>query len=94
MMKRSRVVVAYLSAAVLAPIAGGGATAPQPAIQARSRGVLTVEGRQFRDANGSGTLMVPASAAPEPPPTLAVTIERAGGVPVPQGSMVLSGSSK
>ena len=34
----------------------GGAAAPQPVIQVRSRAVLTVDGRQFRDANGSGTV--------------------------------------
>jgi beta-glucosidase len=34
----------------------GDAVTAQPAIQVRSRAVLTVDGRQFRDANGSGTL--------------------------------------
>ena len=51
-----RFVIACLSAGVLAPAGSGGATAQQPAIQVRSRAVLTVDGRQFRDANGSGTV--------------------------------------
>ena len=46
------------------------------------------------DPNGMGTLMVPASSAPEPPQTLAVTRERAGGVTSPVGPMVLMGSGK
>jgi beta-glucosidase len=34
----------------------GGSAATPPVIQVRSRTVLTVDGRQFRDANGSGAL--------------------------------------
>ena len=50
-----RFVIACLSASAFAP-AGGGAAQQQPTIQVRSRAVLTVDGRQFRDANGSGTV--------------------------------------
>ena len=50
-----RFVIACLSASVFAPV-GGGAAQQQPTIQVRSRAVLTVDGRQFRDANGSGTV--------------------------------------
>jgi beta-glucosidase len=51
-----RFVIACLSAGVFASAGRGGATAQQPVIQVRSRAVLTVDGRQFRDANGSGTV--------------------------------------
>ena len=50
-----RVAAVCLSASVIGPIAGG-AVQQQPSIQARSRAVLSVDGRQFRDANGSGAL--------------------------------------
>ena len=50
-----RFVIACLSASVLAA-SGSGAAVQQPAIQVRSRAVLTVDGRQFRDANGNGTV--------------------------------------
>ena len=49
-----RFLTASLSVCVLAPVGSRGAVAQQPAIQARSRAVLTVDGRRFRDANGSG----------------------------------------
>ena len=49
-------VIACLSATALGPLERGSAAAPQPVIQVRSRAVLTVDDRQFRDANGSGTL--------------------------------------
>ena len=51
-----RLVIACLSASVFASVGSSGAIAQQPAIQVRSRQVLTVDGRQFRDANGSGTV--------------------------------------
>ncbi len=51
-----RFVIACLSASALAPVGSGGAAVQQPDIQVRSRAVLTVDGRQFRDANGSGTV--------------------------------------
>ncbi len=50
-----RLVIACLSAGVFAPV-GGGAAQQQPPIHVRLRAVLTVDGRQFRDANGSGTV--------------------------------------
>ena len=50
-----RLLIACLSACVFAPV-GGAAAQQQPTIQVRSRAVLTVDGRQFRDANGSGTV--------------------------------------
>src|SRR6185369_12938749 len=52
--KRLRFALACLSASLFAPI--GGAAQQQPTIQVRSRAVLTVDGRQFRDANGSRTV--------------------------------------
>ena len=58
-----RFAVASLAAGILAAPGSGGASrltrgqvVQQPAIQARSRAVLTIDDRQFRDANGSGTL--------------------------------------
>ncbi len=48
--------IACLSATALGPLERGGAAATQPVIQVRSRAVLTIDGRQFRDANGSGTV--------------------------------------
>ena len=49
-----RVAIVCLSVSIFA-LAGGSAQ-QQPTIQVRSRAVLTVDGRQFRDANGSGTV--------------------------------------
>jgi beta-glucosidase len=45
-----------LSFGVVSAAGSGDAVTAQPAIQVRSRAVLTVDGRQFRDANDSGTL--------------------------------------
>ena len=45
-----------LAFGVLTTVESGGAAVKQPVIQARVRLVLTVDGQQFRDANGSGTL--------------------------------------
>lgn len=52
-----------------------------------SGGVFTI------DANGVGSLMVLPSLITEPPDALAVSLERAGGVPVREGEIVLLGSS-
>ena len=41
---------------VVSAAGSGDAVTEQPAIQVRLRAVLTVDGRQFRDANGSGPL--------------------------------------
>jgi beta-glucosidase len=49
-------VVAGVSAGPVTALIGAGTADPQPTIGVRSRAVLTVDGRQFRDANGSGTL--------------------------------------
>jgi beta-glucosidase len=49
-----RVAIVCLSVSIFA-LAGGSAQ-QQPTVQLRSRKVLTVDGRQFRDANGSGTV--------------------------------------
>jgi anti-sigma-K factor RskA len=46
------------------------------------------------DASGAGMFTVDASLVPEPPQTLAVSLERAGGVPAPEGPIVLMGSTK
>jgi anti-sigma-K factor RskA len=48
------------------------------------------------DASGAGTFMVDPSVVPEPPQTLAVSLERAGGAPgpAPEGPIVLMGSTK
>jgi beta-glucosidase len=43
-------------AASTAGLRGGGAADTQPAIGVRSRAVLMVDGRRFKDANGNGTL--------------------------------------
>ena len=43
-------------AASSAVLGGGGVAATQPAIGVRSRPVLTVDGQQFKDANGNGTV--------------------------------------
>jgi beta-glucosidase len=56
---RSRLVAVAaggLSFGFVSAAGSGDAVTAQPAIQVRSRAVLTVDGRQFRDANGSGTL--------------------------------------
>src|SRR6476620_1572840 len=50
---RLRFAIACVAASIFAPAR---AAQPQPTIQVRSRAVLTVDGRQFRDANGSGTV--------------------------------------
>jgi len=46
------------------------------------------------DASGAGVFTVDPSLVPEPPQTLAVSLERAGGVPAPEGPIVLMGSSQ
>lgn len=56
-----------------------GKSAPVPA------GIFTV------DPKGVGSLRVPPLRAGEPPDTFAVTLEPAGGVPAPTGSMYLLG---
>ena len=43
-------------AASTAMLGGGGVAATQPAIGVRSRAVLTVDGQQFKDANGNGAV--------------------------------------
>jgi hypothetical protein len=57
-------------------------------------GDKTVSGGTFSvDANGVGTLTVPASVASPAPDALAVSLERAGGVASRKGPIVLLGTS-
>src|SRR6476620_9007637 len=50
---RLRFAIACVAASIFAPAR---AAQPQPTIRVRSRAVLTVDGRQFKDANGSGAV--------------------------------------
>ena len=50
------IAAACLAAGALLTARREGAASTQPAIAVRSRAVLTVDGRQFKDANGNGTL--------------------------------------
>ena len=51
------VLIGTWAVAASTPMLGGsGVAATQPAIGVRSRAVLTVDGRQFRDANGNGAV--------------------------------------
>ena len=59
------------------------------------KGDKTTSGGLFTvDANGVGSIMVAPSMVAEAPDALAVSLERAGGVPVREGDIVLLGKAQ
>ena len=59
------------------------------------KGDKTTSGGLFTvDANGVGSIIVPPSLIAEPPDALAVSLERAGGVAVREGDIVLLGKTQ